>query len=85
MNAQSKPGIFTREPRSRYLPQSYLFETARDLRRKAARLMKDADGVAEQQARVLREEAVELVRSAKRFDEQADVAPSGETEDLPFA
>lgn len=75
--------VFTKEPRARYLTQGYLFETARDLRRKAHRLMKDADGLVETQARVLREEAVELVRSAKRFDEQADVAP-GEFEELPF-
>jgi hypothetical protein len=68
--------------RAKYLSRSYLYNTAADLRRTAARLMRDADDASDEQAKLMREEATRLLQSAKRFATHGDQAPSDS--ELPF-
>jgi hypothetical protein len=79
---QAKHREATGQLRPKYLTQSYLYNTASDCRRMAARLMRDADDASEEQARLMREEATRLLQAAKRFSQQADQAPSDC--ELPF-
>lgn len=78
---QAKEKTETRA-RAKYLTRSYLYNTASDYRRIAARLMRDADDANEEQAKLLREEATSLLQAAKRFNASADRAPSDA--ELPF-
>lgn len=79
---QARPQEQQRE-RPKYLTRSYLYNTAIDFRRTAARLMRDADNANEEQAKLMREEATRLLQAAKRFTASADKAP--EDGELPFA
>ncbi len=81
---QSQRETETQETRAKFLPRGYLYNTASDFRRTAARLMRDADQATEEQGKLLRAEAVRLVEASKRIDEQGDKSPADATE-LPFS
>lgn len=71
--------------RAKFLTRSYLYNTAADYRRIAARLMRDADQASEEQARLMRDEAVRMLQASKRFAAQADEAPVENDAELPFS
>lgn len=72
-------------PRAKYLARGYLHDTAADMRRLAARLIRDAEDAAEDQAEMMLAEAERILGIAERFDSKAESAPGVDPQELPFS
>lgn len=81
---QAKEREHAAEVRPKYIGKSYLYDQADEFKKQARRLFVDSAEADESTRRLLRMQALKLLRDAKRFDAGAELAEAPELSEIPF-